>query len=212
MTNNSITEEFPRIIKDYWVTSFTGQKLDQDFGSSYYDPLSELSLMETLEAIGTLTQTYFEERESMIEDYETQIEELKLQVGINAKLESVEVIPSMIIPPQTAPIVVVPEPPIVEKKKRGRKPKDKPEGKVCVACEGSGNNSKGEVCPICKPVILVSFEKSEVTSPVQTVTTPSANVGIQPSSIPPWLAPKVEPAAPAFFAPPPPPPFYNPNA
>ncbi len=224
MRTNAITEHFPKIIQDYMVTSFTGQMLDQSFGNQYYEFPDEGGMMKVLEAICDVA-------EDAIKDYEERIGNLTRVIEINGKLTSLEAKMDSFEMSSSAPIVVIPEAPLarldeypVKKTRAPRADKGKSR-KKCVACEGSGKNSKGEDCPICKePSITINPVVVGVENPtvvgVEVKVEPSFKEvwGVEdatkeqltrPSSTPPWLA---QPAAPVFFAPPPPPPYWNPNA
>lgn len=217
MRSNSITEHFEKIIKDYMVTSFTGQKLDQTFGDQYWEFTDEGGLMKVLEAICDVA-------EDAIKDYEERIGNLNeaVQAAIHGggyaadKFEAIapplgEPIP-YIEPP--APPQIVDAPPIKKRAPRADKGKSR---KKCVACEGSGKNTKGEDCPICKTTPIEAtldgqppFEIVDAPTPLHEKAVEVLNAHVtQPTSTPPWLA---QPAAPAFFPPPPPPPYWNPNA
>lgn len=222
MRENSITEHFQKIVKDYMVTSFTGQKLDQSFGDQHWEFTDAGGLMQVFEAIADVA-------EDLIKDYEERLGNLTKVIEINQKLTAceskVEAFRDVVV---TGQMEVIPEPPVAPeptpepkvKKKRGPNKK-----KPCVACGGSGNNSKGGICPICnktetKPEPVV--DETNLPPPFVTNKPIEIEVTGEPPFVkavfigtdntPPWLAPKVEPAAPAFFPPPPPPPFWNPNA
>jgi len=214
MRENSITEHFPKIVKDYMVTSFTGQKLDQSFGDQYWEFTDGGGLMQVFEAIADVA-------EDLIKDYEERLGNLTKVVEINQKLTACEskvesfgdVVATgqmAVVEPAHIPLPPLqPLPPPVEPEPKVRKKRGPNKKKPCVACEGSGNNSKGEICPICKPTETKPEAPVDETNLPPVLTAPPANV-------PPWLAqpaaPVATPAAPVFFPPPPPPPFWNPNA
>jgi len=223
MRENSITEHFPKIVRDYMVTSFTGQKLDQSFGDQYWEFPDGGGLMQVFEAIADVA-------EDLIKDYEERLSKVTYERNVaEISMPAIHICEGVPLPPSFVDPPINLNPPLGEpvpfvegvtalepkvRKKRGPNKK-----KPCVACEGSGNNSKGGICPICKPTETKaeeSFSKQEIVDAIAKhgapENAPVPPLPVSPTNLPPWLAPKVEPASPAFFPPPPPPPFWNPNA
>ncbi len=220
MRENLITEHFPKIIKDYMVTSFTGQKLDQTFGDQYWEFTDEGGLMKVLEAICDVVEDAIKERDDEIEQLKSRIE----RYGETSC--DLPVIAEPIAPLSPSAIYLAPSPPQSEPKKRAPRADKGKSRKKCVACEGSGKNTKGEDCPICTKTGLIEavldgqppFETPPAPPVIGGPIPPGLQKGLledhenfKREVVNQWEEKDAATAAPVFFAPPPPPPYWNPN-